>query len=130
MKILFYFFLIFGLALPWVGFSWVAAILWKNIVLEDNYTDKIIMIDAISVQLTIFEILLAVIGVALAIASFFGYQRMKEFIVSEVTKSVNNVIDGKINDALDKRADKSALSPDISTPTMEKESDIQTEDNV
>ena len=124
MRALFYFFLILGLALPWAGFSWIAAFLWI-----DNYTDKIIVIDAISVQLTIFEILLAVIGIVLAIASFFGYQRIKEFIVSEVNKSVDNVIDRKINKALSER-NIPELSSGISTPTMETESDIQTEDNV
>jgi len=48
-----------------------------SFVWQDSYGGNTILIDAISVQLTILEIALAVIGIVLAIAGFFGYQKIK-----------------------------------------------------
>ena len=81
-----------------VTLVWFYSFVWEN-----SYGGKTILIDSISVQLTIFEMLLALADIVIAIMAFFGYQKIKEDITDKINKSIDDIIYEKINSVLDER---------------------------
>ncbi len=98
MKLLIQIILILVSAPVLVVLVWFYSFSWEN-----SYGEKTILIDSISAQLTIFEMLLALAGIVIAIMAFFGYQKIKKDITNEVNKSIDDIIYEKINSVLDER---------------------------
>ena len=73
---------------------WVFAFVWN-----DSYQGRTILLDAVSIQISILEAMIAIVGITVAVLSLWGYQRFKIFVAKQVETEVETLL----NKALAKR---------------------------
>ena len=112
------------IAIALVVIIWFFSFVWEN-----NYGERTILIDSISAQLTIFEILVAFAGIGAAILGFFGYQNLKKAITSEVIESINDIVSTRVNSILNEK-DYDSTSHKTDTSTIETSSKDKSQENV
>ena len=90
--------LVVSSAITQVLLVWVLAIVW-----DGAYNGKTVVLDAVSLQISILEVMLALGGIVLAMGGFWGYQKIKEFVSNEIRKFTDRALLSMVNTTLDER---------------------------
>lgn len=105
----------------------VVAIWHFVFIFSGSYSDEqVVMLDVLSLQISIFEMFLVVIGIALAALGIWGYQTIRNSISTEIDKKVSQSTENKVNEILDKvgyKYDRVEMSQMVKTNKKEEEND-------
>lgn len=94
-----YYFALINLAIIDVVVIWHFAF-----ILSDSYeSEQIVVLDVLSLQISIFEMFFIVIGIVLAGLAIWGYQAIRNSISIEIKEQVERFIEARINQELNKR---------------------------